>query len=270
MNRLRIALLTSRSAAGLTHLLADPNRGSLWDFSLVVGSETSLDEAPLLEREGVPFELRPLRAYFAEQRQSYRNLRWREEYDDGVGELLERMKPDYILLDGYQYILTEPVLARFPGRILAIHDADLSRRLGDPPRIYAGPHAVRDAILAGEPETRSSIYMVTRDVAQGPLFLLGQPYPVAEMAAHARNCGDAAFVYEYAALHRQWMVRSSWGPMLSRALELLAGGTMQIVGDVVWIDGAPGPCRLGEGPRECHEPESLVARGIPRSCPFIG
>lgn len=269
MNPLRIALLTSRSAAGVAHLLADPNRRAAWDLSIVVGSEPSLAEAALLEREGVPLELRPLRAHFEQQHQSFRNLRWREEYDEGVGELLERMKPDYILLDGYQYIITEPILARFPGRILAIHDADLSLRLADPPRLYAGPHAVRDAIMAGEAETRSSIYLVTRDVAQGPLFLLGASYPVAEMVVHAQNRGDAEFLYAYAELHRQWMVRTSWGVMLSRALELLAAGTMQVVGDVVWIDGAPGPCRMGEGPSSCHAPESMVTRGIPRSCPFI-
>jgi hypothetical protein len=55
-----------------------------------------------------------------------------------------------------------------------------------------------------------------------------------------------------------------------RTLELLAGGTMQIIHDVVWIDGAPGPCRMGHAPQACHEPEAMLARGIPRSCPFIG
>ena len=81
---------------------------------------------------------------------------------------------------------------------------------------------------------------------------------------------DAAFLIQYAELHRRWMRQSTWGPMLARTLELLAGGTTQIIGDTVWVDGAPGPCRMGEAPHTCHDPETMLARGIPRSCPFIG
>lgn len=261
MEPLRVAVLASKHAEGLGELLADPNRGTTWQLSIVVGAEAELAEMPLLEKARVPVELRPIR-----QLPAFRNLRAREEYDERTGDLLAGLSIDYVLLAGYSYVVTEPLLARFPERVLAIHDADLSRRNA----IYAGAHAVRDAILAGENETRSSIYLVTRDVAQGPLFLLGAPYPVAPMARAARERGDAAFLYTYADLHRRWMIDSSWGAMLARALELLAGGTSTIVGDVVWIDGAPGPCRMGESPGACHEPETMLARGIPRSCPFIG
>lgn len=261
MEPLRVALLASKHAEGLGALLADPNRGSTWELSIVIGADGDLAELPLLEEAHVPVELRPIREVPA-----FRNLRAREEYDERTGELLASLKIDYVLLAGYPYVLTEPLLARFPERVLAIHDADLSRRNA----IYAGAHAVRDAILAGENETRSSIYLVTRDVAHGPLFLLGAPYPIAPMARAARERGDATFLYAYADLHRRWMIETSWGAMLARALELLAGGTMQILGDVVWVDGAPGPCRMGESPSACHEPEAMIARGIPRSCPFIG
>lgn len=262
MEPLRVALLTSHHAPGIDALLADPNRGSTWELAIVVGSETSLDCEAALESAKVPVELRPIRRQTA-----FRNLHAREEYDDSLADLLAALRVDYILLCGYQYILTEAMLARFPSRILIIHDADLSLRDAS---LYAGPHAVRDAILAGEPETRSSIYLASREVGRGPLFLLGAPYRVAEMALDARERGDADFLCAYADLHRQWMHTTSWGPMLTRAMELLAGGTMQVIGDVVWIDGAPGPCRCGEGPRACHEPEMMLARGIPRSCPFIG
>lgn len=262
MDPLRIALLTSQHATGVERLLADPNRGFTWDLSIVVGSEPHLAEAALLEEARVPLELRPMRLVPA-----FRNLRAREDYDQDLGDLLARLHVDFILLDGYEYILTEAVTARFPGKILAIHDADFSIR---DRVVYSGPHAVRDAILAGETETRSSVYLVTRDVARGPLFLLGPPYPAAHMALDARKRGDVEFILAYAELHRKWMRTTCWGDMLARTLELLAGGTMSIIGDVVWIDGAPGPCRMGEAPHACHEPEAMLARGIPRSCPFIG
>jgi len=261
MDPLRIALLTSTRGTGVEHLLADPNRGSLWNLSIVIGSEPELAESGLLEDAQVPFELRPMRLVRA-----FRNLRAREDYDHDLGDLLARLNVDAIVLDGWQYILTEAMTARFPGKIFAIHDADFSIR---DRTVYAGPHAVRDAILAGEAETRSSVYLVTREVAKGPLLLLGAPHPVAPMALDARERGDVGFLYAYAELHRRWM-HTEWGALLARTLELLAGGTMNIIGNVVWIDGAPGPCRMGEAPHACHEPEAMLARGIPRSCPFIG
>jgi phosphoribosylglycinamide formyltransferase-1 len=261
MEPLRVALLASHHAPGIERLLADPFRGATWDLALAVSSEPSFRDAALIENAHVPLEVRPMRALAA-----FRNLHAREEYDHALADLLEAVKIDWIVLDGYDYIVTGEVLQRFPNRVLAIHDADLSIRER---ALYSGPHAVRDAVLAGETETRNSVYVVTRDVGRGPLLLLGGAYPIAAMARDARERGDADFLTRYAELHRQWM-RSDWGELLAKTLELLAGGTMQILGDTVWFDGAPGPCRTGEAPHACHEPETMLARGIPRSCPFIG
>jgi folate-dependent phosphoribosylglycinamide formyltransferase PurN len=261
MDPLRIALLTSRRAPGLETLLTDPNRGSTWELTIVIGSELELEQQPVLDKLAIPVELRPMRLMPA-----FRNLRAREDFDDDLGDLIARLRIDYVLLDGWNYILTPAMTSRFPGKILAIHDADLSIR---DRTLFAGSHAVRNAILAGEIETRTSVYVVTGEVARGPMFLLSQPYPVAHMALDARELGDIDFLYAYAELHRDWMRKTCWGEMLVRSLELLAAGTTQTIGDVVWVDGAPGPCRMGESPRQCHEPETLLARGIPRSCPFI-
>lgn len=263
MDPLRIALLYSRHAPGAARLLADPNRGATWELTIAVGSEPDLVEAPLFEQAGIPLEIRPIRTAPA-----FRNLNAREDYDEQLGDLLARLKIDYLLLDGWQYVVTTPMLELFPSKILAIHDADLTLR--DHERLYAGPHAVRDAVFGGERETRSSVYILTREIARGPIFLLSGAYPLAPMALDARERGDASFLTSYAALHRQWMVDDCWGAMLTRSLELLAGGSMRVIGDTVWIDGAPAPCRFGESPASCHEPETMVARGIPRSCPFIG
>ena len=74
---------------------------------------------------------------------------------------------------------------------------------------------------------------------------------------------------EYARVHRDWMMRSAYGELLVRALQFLAAGTFKVANNVVWIDGAPGPCRLGDAPQICHELGDHVQRGIPASCPFI-
>lgn len=192
----------------------------------------------------------------------------RDPYRGTTWDLVsEHDRPDYILAAGSESGVTPEMLEQFPQRVLAIHDADLSIRER---ALYMGPHAVRYAILAGEPETRSSVYIATREPGRGPLLLLSAPFPVSRMAQEARLRGDADFLRDYADLHRRWMVAACWGEMLARTIELLAGGTMKILGDTVWFDGAPGPCRMGESPSACHEPEAMLARGIPRSCPFIG
>lgn len=180
--------------------------------------------------------------------------------------MLRKAKADWIVLAGYPWIITAPLLQAFPGRILALHDADLTLRDDDGARRYKGLHAVRDALLGGEQETRSSAFVVTEDVGEGPLFLLSGAYRVAPLAEDARRWGAADLLTAYAALHRQWMVRGAWGPMLLRIVELLAAGDIRIVGSVAWIDGVPGPCRMGEAPSICHDRN---IDGIPLSCPFI-
>lgn len=163
--------------------------------------------------------------------------------------------------EGADYVFANELVRGFEGKTLSIVDADLSL----PDRPYAN---TRDAIFAGESETRSSVYVLTREPLRGPLFLLSAPFPVARMALDARAHRDADFLDEYADLHRRWMISMAWPEMLMRTIELLAAGTTKVVGDIVWIDGAPGACRMGESPAICHETD--VKRGIPRSCPLIG
>ena len=256
---LRLAILTSSSAPGLTDLLADKNRGSVFEISAVVSSETSFAQHSLLDRAGVPLLMQPVRPR--------RNLNARYDDDYSLAEVLARLTPDYVVLDGYRYITTEPLLATFPNRMIALHDADLTRRDEDGRRLFTGLHAVRDALLAGEEETRCSAFIVTEKVGEGPLVLLSGAYAAGPLAADARARGDADLLLDYAALHRRWMLADGYGKMLVRLAELLAGGNVQIVGDSAWIDGAPGPCRMGEAPSACRE--LPVERGIPASCPFI-
>ena len=258
---LRLAILTSASAPGIDALLADPNRGSVYELSAVVSSETSVEQGEAIEAAHVPLILHPIHEYHRKHHLPVRNLHARQDYDAELADIFGRLGPDYILVDGYHYILTAPLLRAFSNRVIGLIDTDLTVS------IDAGLHAVRNAILGGAHQTRSSAYIVSEDVGAGPLFLISGSYPVAPMAQDAWNRGDADFLTRYAGLHREWMIRDCWGRMLTRIAELLAAGSVTIIQDVVWIDGAPGPCRFGEAPDACHE--AHVRPGIPGSCPFI-
>ena len=110
-------------------------------------------------------------------------------------------------------------------------------------------HTLSDALLEALPgrilELHGSGIRSTMTILTGPgqeaAFLQSQPFPVAAI----------------------------WGPMLTRAIEFLAAGSVQIVHDVAWIDGAPGPCRLGAAPDVCHKAAGTIETTIPASCPFL-
>ena len=195
-----------------------------------------------------------------------RNLRDRVEHDAAIAEEIRSAGPDYVFAVGYPFVLTEPMLDAFTNRIVCVHDGDLTDRDDIGQRKWIGPHAVLDAIIAGAQSTRTSLYVATRDVGHGPLLLVGRRHPVSLLVAEAIHHGDFECVVSYARLHRSWM-RRSWGSLIQRAIEILTAGSIQIAGDTVWIDGVPGPCRLGEAPDFCED--TAIRRGVPSSCPFV-
>jgi folate-dependent phosphoribosylglycinamide formyltransferase PurN len=266
---LRIAVLTSHSAPGLDRLLGDANRGIVYDIAGVITSETAFAQARTVEDAHVPLIVQPIREFTATHGVALRNFSARDEYDGELLHVIQSLRADFVFLVGYRFLLSDAFVDALPMKVLAIHDGDLLLRDDNRLRRYAGLHAVRNAIFDGATETRSSMFFVTRDAGEGPVFVLSAPYAVAPIAAAARSWGDADLLTSYATLHRRWLVQATWGPMLARAVEFLAAGIVQIVHDLAWIDGVPGPCRMGEAPGVCHSLESMVARGIPASCPLV-
>ncbi len=194
-----------------------------------------------------------------------RNLNERESSDRDTSEFLRSVEIDYVIVAGYPYLLTEPILEAFPRRIIVVQNGDLTERDKYGRRRWVGTQPVLDA---GATSTRTSLYFATNDVGHGPLFLVGPRYAVPAIVQHALARGDYDSVVTYAHLHSRWM-RQSWGALLLHAIEILSAGTIAVVGDMVWVDGVPGPCRLAEAPDVCHKSESRIQRGIPSSCPFI-
>jgi folate-dependent phosphoribosylglycinamide formyltransferase PurN len=244
-SRLRVALLCSRRARGLDHLLADPNRGRLYDLVACVGSEGALPpESRPVETTGVPFLSHPLRAFHRGMHAPLRDLRTRRYYDQVMVEILGEVRPDLVVLAGYLYVLTAPMLAAFPGRILNVHHSDLTQQDDRGRPRYRGLRAVRDAIMAGEPQTRATAHFVTEEVDGGPMLLRSWAFPVAGLAAEARAWKAEAMLQAYTFAHQEWMLSAAWGSMLARSIELVARGRVEVVGGTAFIDGAPGPLDL--------------------------
>jgi folate-dependent phosphoribosylglycinamide formyltransferase PurN len=153
-----------------------------------------------------------------------RLARARKEFDAETLSMLREFDVDAVVLLGYLFVITEPLLAAFPDRILNIHDADLTLRNADGSPRYPGLHATRDAIFAGERETRSSVHLVTPQLDGGPVIVRSKAFPVAPFIHEAVARGEDDIVRAYAYAQREWMMRSSWGELAAEGVSMLSLG----------------------------------------------
>lgn len=132
----------------------------------------------IAEEYGIPYEcIDILDFYRSRGHKTKRDLSLRPLYDGMIVRRIEPYGIDVIALAGYMSIITRPLLDRYPGRIVNVHPADLSKMEGDR-RKYVGLHAVRDAILAGERYLYSTTHVVREKVDYGEILVRSKPVPV--------------------------------------------------------------------------------------------
>lgn len=219
-NRPRVAVLCSRRCPGLKSLLAGHRRRE-FDLVCCLVSDGGLPDREPLEAARVAVLDHPIRGYYGGRPIS--DLGRRREFDERTVALLAPSRPDLVLLSSYLYLLTEPMLEAFPGRIANVHGSDLLRKGADGRPLYAGLRAVRDAIAAGETETRATVHVVTERLDDGPVLLRSRPFPVSPFAAELRRRGLVHALHAYAFAHQEWMLETAWGPLLTGAIALMNG-----------------------------------------------
>jgi len=204
---LHVAVLCSKRAPGLDALLRHPLRGIVYDVDCVMTSELDLRDC------GAPVVAHPIRSFYDERRAPISDREVRRDYDAITATMLDYLGVDTVVLLGYLYVVTEPLLTAFPDRVLNVHD-------GMP--AFPGLHATRDAIIAGARETHSIVHQVTEEIDAGPLLARSRPFPVADFALEAARAGENDIVRAYAYAQREWMMRSAWGDLVVNALEQVA------------------------------------------------
>ena len=202
---LHVGVLCSKRAPGLQALLHHPFRGTSFEIDCVVTSEESFAEC------GVPVVTHGIRSFY--RGAPIRDLSVRYLYDRFTAELLRCLGIDVVVLLGYVYVVTEPLLRAYPDRIINVHDGTVK---------YPGLHATRDAIFAGEAATYTMVHHVTPQLDAGPVIAMSNPFPVAPFARDAAASGEHDIVRAYAYAHREWMMRSTWGNLVVGALEQVA------------------------------------------------
>lgn len=258
----RIAVLASHRAPGVLQLLTDPARARNFELVVCVTSEAQMEGRNRIEAAGVPVVSLPIRQFHRDRGLPIRNLKARREYDQALAEILGGFDVDLVFLTSYLYILSEPMLSAYSGRIINIHDSDLTILDQERRRRYVGLHSTREAIANGEPETRASVHLVTSQVDEGPLILVSDSFPVPPFLSDGLRWEAWDMIKAYAFAHREWVFRAAWGPLLRRTIDMIVSGEIHFVGETAWFNGMPGPCQMNGVP-ECRQPAP------PPACPFL-
>jgi 2-(1,2-epoxy-1,2-dihydrophenyl)acetyl-CoA isomerase len=195
-----------------------------------VTSETTFAEEVRVERRGIPTLAHSIAAFCdAHGASLYHDLDARADYDRETLRLVEPFLPDVVLLDGYLYLVTPALLARFRNRVLNLHFSDLTLRAADGrprfSRAARGPGRARGRVPARRvrPYTSSTTNWTT-----ARRFARSWSYPVSPLVEELRT-QDAVDVFKaYAFAHEQWMMRTASGPVLAAALELIAAGAVNL------------------------------------------
>lgn len=210
----------------------DPRFGEAYRFPVAISSDP---EAPGIDRLDTDVAVRDIHGFYADRDADITDMDVRRAYDRGLRELLDRYEPDVLMLSGYMYVVTDPLLRAY--HAINVHPADL-RITEDGTRKYTGMDAVYDAIVAGEAETRSSVHFLTAGVDAGPLLTVSPPAPV--HTAMVDELDDEP-LRTYADVHQEWMKDRCDGPAFVTALHRLADGRVALAEDGVRVDGTPGP-----------------------------
>jgi len=136
----------------------------------------------------------------------------REAYDAETVELLQAFRADTVILCCYLKVVTGPLLDAFRGRMINLHDGTAD---------FPGLHATRDAIFAGERATFAIAHLVDEHVDKGELLVRSKPFLVAPLAHDAVRWGAIDIAKAYAYAHREWVIRSAWGPLMREAIAVL-------------------------------------------------
>lgn len=233
---LRVAVLCSHRAPGLLQMLQDPRRGVLFDIVACISSEHDFADREAVASAGVPTFVQDIHDFYRAWNAQVGDLELRKNYDLMIAQRLAHYDVDLVILCSYLYIVTPVLLERYAQRIVNVHHSDLPS--------YPGLHAVRDAILAGERETRATAHIVTNELDRGPAIARSWPFPVHPMVQDLRTWDSLRALKAYVFAHQEWMIESTWAPLMLASIELFASGEVQVMGSEVFVSGGVQPMEL--------------------------
>jgi folate-dependent phosphoribosylglycinamide formyltransferase PurN len=179
--RMRVAGFMSGSGSNLVkiiehEIILEKLEGRSPYHVAVIFTDNPLSNAGMIGRTyGIPVITRDLGEFYRERGKPRKDMTVRAEFDQGTVDALAHYKIDVAAYAGYMSIATSVLINAFLGA--NVHPADL-RIMNGEKRKYTGDHAVRDAILAGEKELRSTTHLIEPRVDYGRILMVSQPLSV--------------------------------------------------------------------------------------------
>lgn len=211
----------------------------------------------IAEKFSLPWECEDILDFYAERgHANKRDLGLRPAYFERVLRKLEPYKPDVVVLGGFMSIVSEPLLSTWLG--INVHPADLSV-VENGKRKYTSDNAVRDQILAGERELRSSTHLMRERTDYGEVLLVsrGLAVDLERAAIELANAGelnvdvdprtfDLDFLCNpnnrkiakaFADRHQDWLKEKGDWVILPKTVEWIADGRFALGENGVYFDG---------------------------------
>jgi len=207
--RARVAVLISGGGTNLQAIIDAAGRDEIpVDLVCVASDQPDAFGLQRAERAGIPTRV-----------QTAAGFAGRDAYDQALGDLLEAIDPDIVVLAGFMRILTGGLVRRWQGRMLNVHPSLLPG--------YRGLHTHRRVLKAGEKWHGTSVHFVTEELDGGPVIAQ------ARLEIRPDDTEDSLNGRVQALEHRMYPTVIGW----------LAEGRVRMVGDMVELDG-----KLLEGP----------------------
>jgi len=207
--KLPIAVLISGSGTNLQAIIDVCHRGDIdAQVTAVVSDQPDAFGLQRADRAGIAIRVLP-GSEFPD----------RAAYDRALGELLDELDPQLVVLAGFMRILTGPLVRAWSGRMLNVHPSLLPA--------YRGLHTHRRVLDAGEQYHGTSVHFVTEELDGGPIIAQ------ARIAIRPEDTEETLNRRVQALEHRMYPAVIGW----------FADGRLRMVGDRVELDG-----RLLENP----------------------
>ena len=170
---MKVACFLSGSGTNATKIIERSLKpDSAYEVVLLFTDRRKSNVRKISEKFGIPYECEDIKEFFKER--NWRDLSLRPEYDQVVLRKIRPYRIDLIACAGYMSIISHPILQAFGDKIINIHPSDLSLEENGS-RKFVGVNAVRDAILAGEKELRTTVHVVRKNFDQGEILGISDP-----------------------------------------------------------------------------------------------
>ena len=156
---LKAVVLVSGGGTNLQAIIDKIENGTITNTEIagVISNKADAYALTRAENHGIPAFAVPSKEFAS-----------RDEYNAALLEKMNELKPDFVILAGYLYILPEQLVKEYAGRIINIHPSLIPSFCG---KGFYGLHVHEAALAKGVKVSGATVHIVTPECDAGPIVL---------------------------------------------------------------------------------------------------